>query len=457
MSDGQKRGFGAVLPIVLLGYFLILMDNSVVFTSSLSIALELGMDSVAVSWVSTAYALTFGGFLLLGGRLGDILGRRRIFLAGLVVFTVASFLVGAATSGSMLVAMRAIQGMGSSMLAPSTLALLIDNYEGEMRTRSIAAYGTVAGIGSSVGMVLSGFITAYASWRYAFYIDVPVGVLLIVLTLRFIRSKNGSDSADVDWVGAILSVIGFAGLIYGIDGRVGREISMAIAVVTLAALVLRERRAQVPLMPLGLFANLGRSAAYVGRFLMMGASMSYFFLMPTALQQVYGFTPLMAAIGFLPLTVTQFFSSLTVPALTSRLSNARVLIMGSVIDALGLLLGWRMGVTAGYLLGVAISMVLIGMGQALIVSPLTVAGVAGASEDIPGAASGVVNVFHQVGAAIGLAAVSTAVAGMDEAASIDAAQGMMLALIVLTGICGVLVLVSESCGKRLAAAACPSK
>ncbi|SDC56789.1 MFS transporter [Parafannyhessea umbonata] len=443
MAEQTKQRFGAVLPIVLLGYFLILMDNSVVFSSSLSIARELGMDSVAVSWVSTAYALTFGGFLLLGGRLGDIIGRRRIFLAGLAVFTAASFLVGSATSGNMLVAMRALQGMGSSMLAPSTLALLIDNYEGQMRTRSIAAYGTVAGIGSSVGMVLGGFITAYASWRYAFYIDVPVGILLIVLTLRFIPAKSGSNGSNVDWAGAILSVIGFAGLVYGIDGRVGREVSIVIAVVALVALVLRERRAQVPLMPLRLFGDLGRSAAYVGRFLMMGASMSYFFLMPTALQQVYGFTPLMAAVGFLPLTVTQFFSSLTVPALTRRFSNARVLILGSVIDALGLFLGWGVGVQAGYLLGVAVPMVLIGMGQALIVSPLTVAGVAGASEDISGAASGVVNVFHQVGAAVGLAAVSMAVSGMQEVAAIDAAQGMMLLMIVLTGVCGFLVLASE--------------
>lgn len=374
------------------------------------------------------------------------MGRRRIFVAGLVVFTTASFFVGSATSAGMLVAMRALQGIGSSMLAPSTLALLIDNYEGEMRTRAIAYYGTVAGIGSSAGMIVGGLIAAYASWRYGFYIDVPLGILLIVLTMRNIKPGERTRGASVDWLGAILSVLGFATLIYGIDGSVGREVSLVVAVVALVSLVLHERNAQTPLMPLSLFASLGRSSAYAGRFLMMGASMAYFFLMPTAMQEVFGFTPLQAALGFLPLTLTQFVVSLSVSGLTARLSNARVLLIGCALDACGLLLGWRMGVEAGYVLGVALPMVFIGAGQALIMSPLTVAGVAGAAEDAAGAASGVVNVFHQIGAAVCLAAISLAVSGLEPVATIDNAQGLMLALIVACGVCGLLVRASERHG-----------
>ncbi len=390
------------------------MDSSIVFSSSLSIARELGMDSVSISWVSTTYSLTFGSFLLLGGRLGDLLGRKRIFLAGLAIFTIASTLVGSSVSGPMIIGMRVIQGIGSSMLAPSTLALLIDPYEGQQRNRAIAYYGAVAGIGSSFSMVAGGIIAAYASWRYGFYIDLPLGILLIVLTLRFVP-EGPQKSGSIDWLGATLSIIAFGGLVYAINGVAFREAALALAVAALALLVIVELRAKLPLMPLRLFASAERTSAYLGRFLMMGASISYFFLMPTAMQEISDFTPLVSAIAFLPLTLTQFAVSLSVSALTKRFSNARVLVAGCVLDAAGLALGWRMGLASGYALGVAFPMVLIGAGQALIVSPLTVAGVAGTTEDIAGAASGVVNVFHQIGAAVGLAAVSGSVASLDAA------------------------------------------
>ncbi|MGI6754719.1 MAG: MFS transporter [Atopobiaceae bacterium] len=439
----ERTHFGPTLPIILLSYFLILMDNSIVFSSSLSIGRELAMDPAELSWISSAYALTFGGLLLLGGRLGDLFGRRRIFLAGLCVFTTASLFAGLSTNALMIIMTRAIQGIGSSMLAPSTLAMLVDTYEGDQRRRSIIYYGAVAGIGSSFGMVIGGFIAAYASWRYGFFIDVPIGLVLIALTLRFIAKDAHTSHGTTDVFGAILSSVGFSVLVYAISGREGRALAAIVAAVCLTAFVVAEKRAAAPLMPLALYADAGRLSAYIGRFLMMGASMSYFFLMPTALQQVFGFTPLLSAIGFLPLTITQFVVSTQVTTLSKHMSNASVLILGSVIDALGLLWGSLMGIQSGYLVGVALSMILIGAGQGLIISPLTVAGVAGANSKIAGAASGVINMFHQIGAAVGLAAISSAVAALAPAQSIGRAQQFMLILIVLCGICGALIKRSE--------------
>lgn len=445
-GETGTRGFGVVLPIVLLAYFLILLNNSIVFTSSLSISRELGMDSVSVAWVSNAYALTFGGLLLLGGRLGDILGRRKLFLAGLVVFTIASLLVGLAPSAGVLIAMRALQGIGSALLTPATLALLIDTYEGRTRTRAIAAYGAVAGIGSSLGMVVGGVIASYASWRYGFFLDVPVGVALIVLTARLIPNRVDGGVSRVDWWGSVLSVLGFSALVYAIDGTVLRGLAAAVAVVALAGFVLVESRVSNPVTPLSLFADSGRSAAYAARFLMLGASMSYFFMMPTAMQQVYGFSPLLSALGFLPLTVVQFVVSLFVSRLTFRFSNARVLLAGCLTDAAGLLVGWLVGIEGGYLPGVALPMLLIGAGQGMIMSPLTVAGVAGAAPEDSGAASGVVNVAHQVGGAVGLAVISLAVAGAAPADAIDRGQLLMLVLMALTAACALVVLHREGRG-----------
>jgi len=171
----SKEKFGIVLPIILLSYFMILLDNSIVFTSTVRIAADLHLDSQTLAWVSSAYTLTFGGFQLFGGRIGDVYGRKRVFLMGLLLFSVGSLMVGLATNSPMIIAMRAFQGVGSAILAPTTLALLLDNYQGKMRSRGIAAYGTTAGIGASFGMVLGGVITSAFSWRVGFFLNVPVG------------------------------------------------------------------------------------------------------------------------------------------------------------------------------------------------------------------------------------------------------------------------------------------
>lgn len=295
----SKERFGIVLPIVLISYFLILLNNSLIFTSTVQISRDMHMNSIMIAWVSNAYALTFGGFLALGARLGDIMGRRKVLLIGLIIFSVASLFVGIANSQAMLIGMRAIQGLGGAFLAPATLALLMDYYQGKMLTRSIAYYGATAGIGTSLGLIIGGVIASYSSWRVGFFIDMIVGLVLLAMSVKYIHPHNTLDqNRNIDYWGTLTSIIGFSGLIYSINGTAFKNVAIIITVIALIMFILIERKAKNPLMPLTIFKDNERSSALVSRFFMLGTSMSYFFLMPQALQKVFGLTPLMAAIAF---------------------------------------------------------------------------------------------------------------------------------------------------------------
>ncbi|MCT6859405.1 MAG: MFS transporter, partial [Apilactobacillus sp.] len=185
----MKNKFGIILPIILLSYFLILLDNSVVFTSTVKIASDLQMTPQSIAWITNIYALVFGSLLLLGGRLGDLYGRKRIFLVGLVIFTICSLLVGIAPSGIFIIIMRGFQGIGSAILAPTSLALLLDNYAGKQREKAISYYGVTAGLGASVGLIIGGIVTTFVSWRLGFLINVPLGLLLILLTIFAVPTR----------------------------------------------------------------------------------------------------------------------------------------------------------------------------------------------------------------------------------------------------------------------------
>ena len=183
----NREKFGVILPITLLAYFLILMDNSIIFTSSVQIGESLGLSATALSWLSSAYTLTFGGFLLLSGRLSDLLGRKRIFLIGLLIFGLSSLVIGLSQTAEMVIMMRAIQGIGSSIIAPTTLALIMDAYQNNMRQRAISYYGATAGIGSSIGLLVGGGLTSLISWRAGFLINVPFTLVLFILTLKYVN------------------------------------------------------------------------------------------------------------------------------------------------------------------------------------------------------------------------------------------------------------------------------
>lgn len=407
----NKQKFGMVLPIILISYFMILLDNSIVFTSTVKIAADLSLSASELSWVTNAYALTFGGLLMIGGRSGDIFGRRNVFLIGLVIFSIGSLLVGLSTNGLMIIAMRALQGIGSAILAPTTLALLMDSYRDQMRTRAIVYYGATGGLGASIGLVVGGLIASYASWRWGFLLNVPVVILMIVLTLKYIPASKKVEG-KLDWLGSILSVLGITALVYGINGASHPVPMVMTGILLLVLFVWQEKVSKHPITPLKLFKDRERSSAYIARFFFLGAMISYFFLTPQAMQQVYHFTPLMAAVGFLPETLPQFVFATLVSRLNEKFTNTQILIAGTVITLAGLVFAAVVGIQAGYWWSVAIPMVIIGIGQGFTLSPLTVAGVANTDREIAGSALGVVNMVHQIGSSVGLSIITALTANL---------------------------------------------
>lgn len=407
----KQSKFGMVLPIILISYFMILLDNSIVFTSTVKMAQDLTLNAQTLSWVTNAYALTFGGLLMLGGRAGDIFGRRRVFLIGLVIFSIGSLLVGLATNGAMLIAMRALQGVGSAILAPTTLALLMDSYRNNMRTRAIVYYGATGGLGASFGLVIGGLIASYLSWRVGFLLNVPIGIVMVLLTLKYIPASEPTRG-KIDWVGAFASVIGIVALVYSINGASHPAVTLVVAIVFLAIFIWQEHRTDAPIMPLRLFKDRERSSAYIARFFFLGAMISYFFLTPQAMQNVYHFTPLLAALGFLPETVPQFIFATLVTRLNDRFSNFQIMLAGTILTTLGLLMAAMVKVQSGYFWAIAVPMVIIGIGQGFTLSPLTVSGVANTDPEIAGSASGVVNTVHQVGSSFGLSVITLLTSGI---------------------------------------------
>ncbi|MGO3604540.1 MAG: MFS transporter [Enterococcus malodoratus] len=395
----NKQKFGMILPITLLAYFLILMDNSIIFTSSVQIGESLGLSAAALSWVSSAYTLTFGGFLLLSGRLSDLLGRKRIFLVGLIIFGVSSLIIGLSQTPEMVIAMRAVQGIGSSIIAPTTLALIMDAYKNNMRQRAISYYGATAGIGSSVGLLVGGGLTSLISWRAGFLINVPFTLILFFLTLRFVENSERKKET-IDYLGSLLSIVGLIGVIYGFTE--GKGLFVLAGIIILGLFIMHERSTSFPILPLSLFKNRIRSGAYVARLLFMMAMLPFWFFLPQMMQSQYGFSALQSGMAFLPLTIVNFIVAMQLPRLTARFGNNKILLVGEIILAAGLILLAFSNTANGYWAAILIPMLILGLGQGLILAPVTSAGVHEAPPELAGIASGVTNTMHQIGGPIGL-------------------------------------------------------
>lgn len=331
----NREKFGVILPITLLAYFLILMDNSIIFTSSVQIGESLGLSATALSWVSSAYTLTFGGFLLLNGRLSDLLGRKRIFLIGLLIFGISSLVIGLSQTAKMVIMMRAVQGIGSSIIAPTTLALIMDAYQNNMRQRAISYYGATAGIGSSIGLLVGGGLTSLISWRAGFLINVPFTMVLFILTLKYVN-PSAPRKENIDYLGSLLSVLGLVGIIYGFTE--GILSFVLIGIIFICLFILWERKTSSPILPLALFQNKIRSGAYVTRLLFMMAMLPFWFFLPQMMQSQYGFSALESGFAFLPLTIVNFMIAMQLPKLTSKFGNNKILLIGEITLSIGLIL-----------------------------------------------------------------------------------------------------------------------
>lgn len=404
---GHRTG---VLLLVLASYLMIVLDISIVITGLPKIRESLGFTPAGLSWVHTAYTLSFGGLLMAGARAGDLFGRKRMFVLGLVMFLLASLAIGLAPSPAFLVGARAVQGMGSAILAPATLALLSVTFtEGTERAKALGWYGATAGVGASIGMVLGGVLADLLSWRVGFFINVPIGLLLVWGALRYVN-ETPRQAGRLDVLGAVLSTLGMVALVYGlVEAAETSWLALHSWLPLLAGTLLlgwffaHEGRTAQPLLPLRLFNNRARSGAYAARLLFLAGVIGFWFYLTQYLQGVLGMRPLQAGMAFLPATVVQLLAALSVSRLSRRFGNDRVLAAGVALTALGMAWLAQVGAHSSYLTSVALPMVVLGIGQGLALSPLTVAGVAGVSAEDAGAASGLVNASHQLGGSVGLA------------------------------------------------------
>ena len=402
-----------VLAVILICQLMVTLDATIVNVALPKIQEALGFSTASLSWVINAYALTFGGLLLLGARAGDLLGRRRTFLAGIGLFTLASLAGGFATTSGSLLAARAVQGAGAALAAPSALALLTTMFaEGRERMRALGYYTAVSIGGSAVGLVAGGILTQWASWRWVMFVNVPIGIALL-LAARDVLPETPRHTGRFDLTGAMTSTLGMAALVFGFvqaasEGWGDRSTVAAftVGVVLLGAFVHTELRAPSPITPLRLFADRNRSVAYVARLLLVAGMFGMFFFLTQFLQDVLGYSPLSTGLGFLPLTATLFLSSQASARLSGRVSSRSLMIVGFSLSTLGLVWVSRLSVGSGYL-QVLGPLVLVGIGNGLALVPLTGLALSGVEHRDAGAASGLINVTQQVGGALGLAVLVT--------------------------------------------------
>jgi EmrB/QacA subfamily drug resistance transporter len=388
---------------------MVILDATIVTIALPDIQNTLHFSPTSLSWVQNAYSLTFGGLLLLGARAGDILGRRRVLMAGIVLFTAASLLGGLAQSAEWLLAARAAQGVGAAIAAPSTLALLTSSFpEGPERMKAIGLYSAVSSGGASVGLVLGGMLTDWTSWRWSLFINVPIGLLLVLLAPRYLPETD-RQPGRFDLAGAITSTLGMSSLVYGFvraasDGWSDPfTVTAFIAGAALLALfVTVELRASQPITPLRMFASRERSSSYVARLLLVGGMFGMFFFMTQFLQDVRNYSPLKAGFAFLPMTVALFAMVRIVPKIIAQIGAKQLMVVGVGLAVISMVWISRIGPGTQYWPEIVLPMSLLGLGMGVAFIPLTTASLAGVEPRDAGAASGLVNVMQQVGGALGL-------------------------------------------------------
>lgn len=430
-----------VLLAAVLGSGLASIDATVVNVALPAIGADLGADFADLQWTVTGYTLTLASLILLGGALGDRYGRRRVFVVGVVWFAVASLLCGLAPTAEVLIACRALQGVGGALLTPGSLAMISSSFAAVDRARAIGAWSGLGGVATAAGPFVGGYLVQVASWRWVFLINVPLAVWVVVLAQRHVpETRNAEATGRVDALGAALGALGLAGLTFAlieapVRGVRAPEVGAAAVagVVGLVAFLLVERRARAPMLPLALFASRVFSAVNAVTFVVYGAFGGVFFLLVVALQTVAGFSPLAAGTSLLPVTVVMLLLSSRAGARAQVTGPRLPLTAGPLVCAAGVLLLLRVGPGSSYVLDVLPGVTVLGLGLSWLVAPLTATVLAAADGRHAGVASGVNNA---VARAAGLLAVAVlpalgGLAGDDYADPVAFADGFRTAL----GVC----------------------
>jgi EmrB/QacA subfamily drug resistance transporter len=411
----QDRRWVALI-LLCAAQFMVVLDVSIVNVALPTIKTALGFSDANLQWVVSAYTLTFGGFLMLGGRAGDLLGRRKVFIGGMVLFSLASLACGLSTDTAQLIAFRAIQGLGAATISPTALSILTTTFrEGAERNKALGIWGAIAGMGGAVGVLLGGILVNSVSWEWIFFINVPVGALVVITAPRLLtESRVEMESRSFDVAGAITVTAGLTLLVYGLVSTDSHSWTSALVVGSLlAALVLLlgfvaiERRARAPLLPFSIFRLRSLTGANVAGLLLGASIFSMFFLLSLYMQQVLGYSPLKAGFSYLLIAVTIILAAGASQAIVTRVGVRRILVTGYVLLIAGLLWFARVRVDGSYLVDLAPGFVIAGLGLGFSFVPVQIASLMGVDHDRAGIASGLINTSQQVGGALGVAILST--------------------------------------------------
>ena len=417
-ADGHRR-LGLALVVIATAQLMVVLDATIVNVALPDIAKALHFSGTGLEWVVNAYALTFGGLLLLGGRAGDILGRRRVFIAGIILFSVASLLGGFATTQAWLLAARALQGVGGAIIAPTALSLITTTFpEGPPRNRAMGVYAAMSIGGAAVGLIAGGLLTTYLSWRWVLFVNVPIGVLVAVLAPRAL-AESGRRPGRFDLPGAITSTLGLAALVYGLTsaatspngishwGDTKVIASLTAAVVLLASFIIIESRSDYALMPLRIFRNRDRSAANLIMLCIGTAMFGMFFFLTIFVQTVWGYSALKTGVGYLPMIGVIMVMAGVSAQLVPRIGARPLLIAGSAIASGGMFWLSRISEHSTYAGGLLGPMIVTAAGLGMLFMPVTLIALNRVPDRDAGLAASLPNVGQQVGGSIGLALLGT--------------------------------------------------
>jgi EmrB/QacA subfamily drug resistance transporter len=415
MAKGATNPW-VVLVLICLAQFMVILDETIVNVALPSIQKDLHLTEGNLQWIVNAYTLVFGGFLLLGGRAGDLLGRKRLFLIGLVIFTGASLLDGLANSEGMLIGARALQGLGAALVSPAALSIIATTFsEGKERAKALGVWAAIAIGGSAIGLVLGGVLTQYFSWPWIFFVNVPVGIATFVLSFRLIpESRDEQAARNYDIAGAVTVTGGLMALVYAIVdaqqagwGSAKTLAFFALAAGLLVAFVVIELRTKAPLVRLSIFRIRSLLTANLAMFLAMSGMFAMFFFNTLYIQHVLGYGPLKAGVAFLPFSAGIMVSAGIASQFAPRLGVRPVAAAGFVLSTAGLVLLTQLPVHGSYLTNVLPSILLSSLGMGAVFMPLTLIATTGLADADQGLASGLFNTSQQIGGAVGLAVLST--------------------------------------------------
>ena len=419
------------LAVIVVAQFMVVLDIAIVNVALPSIRTDLHFSQESLQWVITAYAILFGGALLLGGRLADLLGRRRLFVAGLAIFTVSSLLDGLAWSEGSLIGFRALQGLGAALLSPAALSILTTTFrEGRERNLALGIWGAASGSGGAAGVLLGGALTSALSWSWIFFINIPVGVVVIALTPWLLReSRAGLGHRHFDFAGAASITGGLMLLVYAMTHATehgwvaGSSIALlAVSAALIGAFFLIELRSKAPLLPLRIFRLRTLSASNASGLLMGGAIFSQFFLLTLYMQEVLHYSAIETGVAYIGLTLTIIIFSAVSQAVVTRIGVRRVLPVGLALSTVALILFAQLPVHGSYFTDLFPAFLISGLGLALAFVPMSIGALTGVRQADAGIASGLINTTQQIGGAIGVA-VATTVATTFTARYVDVHPG----------------------------------